>query len=206
MVTRQGYDAGVLKPSDGCVPGKYRRLYLYTPAYRPEPSPPRGVLEKRASILAKSPIRNAQDLATLTYKLLGAEITKREHVLFVLVDMHGKVRLLGAFSSKHASLCAFHFRDMVPDLEFALVDTAKPGGLFMIHNHPSGHAAFSEDDLIVTRHVSRLHNDLPFGLVDSVVVTKGGAFVSLRQEQERTLYDTRYQIALRDLRFRDFQG
>lgn len=191
-----------------CDPAKYRRLYLYRPAYR-DPLPERrlGVFEKRAAEFCARRgcrIRNAVDLAALAKDILRNEIEKREHVLFVLVDTDGKIRLIGSFSSKAVDLCKFKFSDMIPDLNAALMDTAAPGGLFIIHNHPSGGAAFSREDLEMTNALIAFHKDMPFGVVDSVVITKGGAHVSLRYEQDRFLHDDRYQTLLRELRFRDF--
>jgi hypothetical protein len=189
---------GALKVPEGCELATYHR------AYRQGLEPQgRNVLAKRAHALCESgcSIRQPGDLAALAAKLLGAEISRREHVFLVLVDDQSVVRLIGSFSSKHVSLCAFDFGKMVPDLNATLFDVPDPGGLYMIHNHPSGNAAFSEEDVLTTQRLIRMHEGMPFGIVDSVVVTKGGAFVSLRAEHDR-LGEERYQSALRSLRFR----
>lgn len=165
-------------------------------------------------------------LAALTEKLLGAEVDKREHIFFVLVDSRSLVWLVGVFSSRARDLCVFRFRDMIPDIErsTALMDKALfdpvvaaplnlpegsprwrvPGGLFVIHNHPSGGAGFSDEDIVMTRNLSELHDAMPFGVVDSVVLTKGGGHVSLREEQARVFEPEfeRYRENLRKVKFR----
>lgn len=202
----RGRDGGALmkEPPAGCAPARYHRVYLHNR----EPVG-RSLMAKRGQALCKDHgcrIYGPRDLAAITTKLLGAEISKREHVFLVLIDSIGGVRLIGGFSSKHVSLCAFRFDDMVPDLNVALQDTPYPGGLYMIHNHPSGGAAFSQEDVWAAEGLVKIHEKMPFGLVDSIVVTKGGGFVSLREEQERLTGDPRYRIALRGIRFRDRGG
>ena len=206
--------------TNGCEIASYRRLI----ALGMPPAAGKNPIDRRVAALCKDGcyVRSPKDLAALSFKALGpSEIQKREHLFFALVDHRELVWFLGVFSSKQEHMCAFKFQDMVPDLEATLFAMDRgiapsapwlsnlpagtprrhPGGLFMIHNHPSGHAAFSDEDIAATDHIAKMHEGLPFGLVDSLVVTRGGAFVSLLSEQERVAQKG-YRDALAKIPFR----
>jgi DNA repair protein RadC len=55
------------------------------------------------------------------------------------------------------------------------------GALYMGHNHPSGNVMFSEEDVLITRKIADLHKDLPWGVGDSMVITKDRNYASMDQ-------------------------
>lgn len=213
--------------SASCDVASYHRLFMLG---EPPHAGRESVMQRRAKALLSGGyyVHGPGQIASLAEKLLGAEISKREHVFFVLIDHRSLVWLVGSFSSRAKHLCTFRFMDMIPDIELSsrLMDKALydpsvsgplnlpegflkwrlPGGLFVIHNHPGGGAAFSDEDVIMTKSLSELHSSMPFGVVDSLVLTKGGGHVSLRAEQDRIFspepeYET-YRANLRAVKFR----
>lgn len=98
----------------------------------------------------------------------------REHMLVLCLDSH--VRLLASVTVAIGSL---NVARATPRDVFSPAIKHDAAGVVLVHNHPSGRAEPSEDDVLFTRSVIRAGEILGISCWDHVIVAKDG-HVSLR--------------------------
>ena len=117
-----------------------------------------------------------------------SDLNRVEHVVFILVDARRHVRAIAVGSAQTHDRCGFRLGDVMKLFDPVIDHIVNPpsrapasniGGLFMAHNHPSGSALFSGEDVRVAYNVANAFRDVPFGLLDSLVVTDGGNYSSM---------------------------
>jgi hypothetical protein len=103
--------------------------------------------------LAQRHVFDPQQFAAIAREVIGADMTEKEHILFVGVNGRNQVIGIGDGASTEKHLCAFRLLDAVAAM---LGSASKPGDIaavFMAHNHPSGTPYASEDDVRTTKNV-----------------------------------------------------
>ncbi len=99
---------------------------------------------------------------------------KREHLLVLCLDSHS--RLLASVTVGIGSL---NVARATPRDVFLPAITTNAGGVILVHNHPSGKAEPSDDDILFTRSVVRAGELLGVSVWDHVILARDG-HVSLR--------------------------
>lgn len=121
------------------------------------------------------------------------DVARIEHVLFVLIDARKYVRAIAVGTMDEHQRCGIKFADVMRLFDPVIDNIVNPpsrapasniGGIFMAHNHPSGNAIFSVEDVRTTYNIAQAFRDAPFGLVDSIVVTPEGAYSSMFEFKE----------------------
>ncbi len=119
-----------------------------------------------------------------------SDLARIEHVLFILVDARKYVRAIAVGTMDERGRCGIQFSSVMRLFDPVIDNIVNPpsrapasniGGIFMVHNHPSGNAIFSVEDVRATYNIAQAFRDAPFGLVDSVVVTPLGAYSSMEE-------------------------
>jgi DNA repair protein RadC len=128
--------------------------------------------------------------------LFTARIGALEHEQMWVLSLDGRNRLRGtrcvAQGGSHA--LAVGAREI---LSAAVRDGAS--GFVLVHNHPSGSPEPSPADVSMTRAVSRAADVVGIPLLDHVVVTASGAYVSMLErdllEPQEAQHETRHELA-----------
>lgn len=151
----------------------------------------------------KRDVFDAADVRDIALTVIPAQDLDRvEHVVFILVDHKHRVLGVASGSAGAHDRCGIRVADIArvfePVVERAVGGGRKIGGLFMIHNHPSGNALFSAHDVRITHTLADAHRELPWGLVDSMVLVRGGAYTSLRDFQDHARKVVQTEIGFRE--------
>lgn len=118
-------------------------------------------------------VRGPEDLAGLLHGELGG--LDREHVLGVYLDSRHRVRAVRTISVGTLDASLVHPREV-----FRPAVMMQAAALVVAHNHPSGCAHPSGDDLELTRRLDRCGRLLGIELLDHVIVGDGD-LVSIRE-------------------------
>ena len=101
---------------------------------------------------------------------------RREHFVGLYLNTRNRLLLRETVSVGSLNASIVHPREV---FEPALRRGA--ASLIVVHNHPSGEAEPSEDDIQITRRLAQAGDILGIALLDHVVVATGG-YVSLKEE------------------------
>lgn len=111
-------------------------------------------------------IRTAQDVYTYTANMRDLP---REHLRGLYLNTHYKVIHDEVISIGTIDSNIIHPREVFkPALEYSAV------AVILVHNHPSGVAAASKEDIIVTEQIIAAGRLLGIDLIDHVIVTSDG--------------------------------
>lgn len=158
--------------SEGC---KVAEFSLYRGAY------PRAVFD-------------SADVRDVAFSVIPkADLARVEHALFILLDARRYIRAIATGTVDEHSRCGIRFADVMRLFDPVIDHIVNPpsrapasniGGILMVHNHPSGNALFSVEDVRAAYGIAQAFREAPFGLIDSLVVTPGGGYSSMREFAE----------------------
>ena len=120
-------------------------------------------------------IRGPDDVVALVGKKLRKE--QREHFLVVLLNARHEVTGIETISIGSLNASIVHPREVFRP---AMIATA--ASVVLVHNHPSGDAEPSEEDLSITKRLVECGELLGIGVLDHVIVASRGV-VSFRSRQ-----------------------
>lgn len=126
-------------------------------------------------------ISAAEDIRDLVLLAIPPrDVGSIEYLVFILVDKKQRVLCTVTGTSGEASSCSFDFNNVARLMNDRIESAGgNVGALYMGHNHPAGNATFSEDDIKTTKRIADLHKEMPWGLGDSIVVTKDRNYSSM---------------------------
>ena len=119
---------------------------------------------------AKKPIliRGPQDVADLrVIKKLKKE--QREHFMVIMLNARHEMIAIETISVGSLNASIVHPREV-----FKPAILASAAGLILVHNHPSGDAEPSEEDLSITRRLVNVGELLGITVLDHVIIAKRG--------------------------------
>lgn len=138
--------------------------------------------EKRARPIIKSP----DDV----YNLIGKDIRylDREAMYTIYLDSRNKVLGTEMISLGTLNANLIHPREL---FKGAILISA--ASIILVHNHPSGEPAPSEDDIEITKRVVKAGKILGIDVLDHVIIGNGtGEYLSLKeysQKKKENLFD-----------------
>ena len=114
--------------------------------------------------------RNVYEIAS-SY-LEGAD---REHFVVIMLDTKNQVIGINTVAIGILASCPIHPREV-----FKPAILANAAGIILLHNHPSGDAQPSQDDLLLTRRLKEAGEILGIQVVDHVILGYA-TYVSLKE-------------------------
>ena len=120
-------------------------------------------------------VREAGDVARLMGPL--AADLDREHFWTVLLDGKNRVTALNLVSIGTLTAALVHPREVFKP---AIAGTA--AAVILVHNHPSGEATPSAEDLALTKRLCEVGELVGIRVLDHIVLGDGGGFRSLADE------------------------
>lgn len=120
-------------------------------------------------------IRGPDDVVALIGKKLKKE--PREHFLVILLNARHEATAVETISIGSLNASIVHPREV-----FKPALLASAASVVLVHNHPSGDAEPSEEDLSITRRLVEAGELLGIGVLDHVIVA-GRGVVSFRSRQ-----------------------
>jgi DNA repair protein RadC len=100
----------------------------------------------------------------------------KEHFWVFHLDCRNKIKLLELVSLGTLNSSLVHPREV-----FTRAVGQRSTQIIIAHNHPSGVAEPSEDDISLTKRLMRAGNLLGIELIDHIIVTTG-SFISLKEK------------------------
>jgi len=121
-------------------------------------------------------IRNIEDAADAFRKYLESE--DREHFMVMMLD--NKRRIIGIHTISVGTIdeTLVHPREV-----FKAAILANAHAIILGHNHPSGDATPSIDDIEITRELVRAGEYLKIAVLDHIIVGQDGSFTSLSRDE-----------------------
>ena len=124
--------------------------------------------------LDRHPIRRPSDvLGFLETEMITLP---REELRMVLLDVRSRMIRICRIGAGGLTAAVIHPRDL-----FREAVKANAASMILVHNHPSGDATPSSDDIETTRRISEIGEMMGIRLLDHLVVAGSGS-VSLRQQ------------------------
>lgn len=132
------------------------------------------VRERTVSYQEQVGIGSPEDLARFARAYIGD--ADREHVLLLLLSAKHRIQAVHTLSvgSLDASIVS-------PREVFKVAVVGNALAIALVHNHPSGDPAPSDEDIAVTDRIQSAGKILGIALLDHVIVGDNGAFTSLRE-------------------------
>jgi DNA repair protein RadC len=122
------------------------------------------------------PIRGPEDVASLP-AVKRLRTAKREHFLVLLLNARHEVEAIETVSIGSLNASIVHPRDLIRP---AVLHSA--AAIVCVHNHPSGDAEPSEEDISITKRVVQVGELLGITVLDHIIVASRG-LCSLRARQ-----------------------
>jgi len=124
----------------------------------------------------KSPVKSPEDVVSAVGGMLKGK--KREHFLTLLLDTRNRLIRVATVSMGSLDSSIVHPREV-----FKEAISASAASVIFVHNHPSGDAEPSEDDIELTRRLVEAGKLLGILVLDHVIVGEG-VFVSLKGSKD----------------------
>jgi len=134
-------------------------------------------LGKRMSVLPmgdRPVIRSPQDAADLMMQRLRYE--NKEHFIILLLSTKNHVLAMPTISVGSLNASVVHPREL-----FRTAINHSAAGVILIHNHPSGDPAPSQEDVLLTKRVVEAGRILDIAVLDHVIIGDG-RYVSLKEK------------------------
>lgn len=132
-------------------------------------------LVKESSLLYKDrAIRSPQDGYNLFKQFLGE--LDREYFVVMCLDVKNQPTAINVCHIGNLNSCIVSPREI---MKTAILSNA--ASLILLHNHPSGHAKPSQEDIDVTRRLKEVGNIMGIEVIDHLVIGDD-SFVSLKEE------------------------
>lgn len=137
-----------------------RRMYTIQFVGEPEAPGERVVTAKGAADLA----------VALWHKFFNWD---QEHFVVLFLNARGRITGHQLVSMGTLTASLVHPRET-----FRAAIAANAAQIIVVHNHPSGEVAPSDDDLTLTKRLREAGDIIGIPVVDSLVITRAGAFAS----------------------------
>lgn len=124
----------------------------------------------------ESPIRQADQAVDLARRVVRDE--SREHFMAIYLDARHRPIAHSVVSVGTATASLVHPREV-----FQAAVLSGAAALLVLHNHPSGDPNPSSEDNEVTSRLEEAGKILGIRLLDSIIWTHDGPFVSLREQK-----------------------
>ncbi len=122
----------------------------------------------------KLPVKTPEEVANLVRGRLRGK--KKEHFLALLLDTRGQVIKISEISVGSLDTSIVHPREV-----FKEAMSASAASVIFVHNHPSGDAEPSEDDIKLTKKLAEAGEIMGIDVLDHIVIG-GKNYVSLKRE------------------------
>lgn len=138
----------------------------------------KAALEISKRLLAAQPeeralVRSPQDVANLLQAEMG--LLEQEHLRVILLNTRNQVLAIPEVYKGNVNTAIVRTAELFRDA----VREGCPA-LIVVHNHPSGDATPSQDDVAITQQIVEAGQLLGIDVLDHIVLARGG-FVSLRE-------------------------
>lgn len=124
-------------------------------------------------------VSRAEDVAAIANDILGDRL--QESILAIHLDSRGKVQGYEEVAKGTVSGVSTSPNDVLR----SAVCTPNVHSIVLVHNHPSGEATPSEDDLALTRRMREAGEIVGIPIIDHVIVGGGGRYYSMVMERTR---------------------
>jgi DNA repair protein RadC len=121
-------------------------------------------------------VKQPEDAANALRKYLENE--DREHFVALMLDIKGRIIGIHTISVGTINETLVHPREV-----FKAAILANAHAVIIGHNHPSGEATPSVDDIEVTRELIRAGEYLKIPVLDHIIIGHDGSFVSLMRHE-----------------------
>lgn len=116
-------------------------------------------------------IRSPIDAVDVAREAIGVDLSTYEHAVFMGVNGLGWLVALASTTTKNGSECAYRLSEALSAL-YESADGRTVQAIYVAHNHPSGNAAPSPDDVTTTARAVRIvARATDARLIDHVIVT-----------------------------------
>jgi len=122
-----------------------------------------------------APIRGPDDVVAIVGRQLRKE--KREHFVVLLLNARHEIQGREVISIGSLNASIVHPREV-----FLPAIKASAASIVLVHNHPSGDAEPSEEDLTITKRLVEVGELVGIGVLDHVIIAARGV-VSFRSRQ-----------------------
>lgn len=161
-----------------------------------EPARFRAWRQREINRLYKKTIMSKSDSAYVVRAVVGTDMAEKEHVVGIALDDGNRVIGVADGKSSEKSVCTFRYEEMVNALYESIEamvesDTRRIKRIVMGHNHPSGDASASPEDIRTTKHIAS--RACKFGghpLVEHIIVSPAG--------MEKPYPGAKYIFSMRD--------
>jgi DNA repair protein RadC len=112
-------------------------------------------------------VTNPQDLCDVLKTIFGLLDDSQEHLVLLILNLSGEITGYKVLASgKQDSV------EVDPKIIFRNALLLGAAGIILAHNHPSGNAEPSRQDIFQTYRVARLGNELELPLVDHIIYVR----------------------------------
>ena len=124
-------------------------------------------------LLQRPKVESAKDVANIIrdVEAMQKNIDYKELFYAIYLNQNGRVLSVGKVSEGTAKYCLINTRQI---LQGALLQNST--GLIICHNHPSGSAAPSPEDVEATQRIKNAAMLLDIKLIDSIILTSYGHY------------------------------
>lgn len=150
------------------------------------------MIDEQQSLL--KPIQNAQDVFALTQDFIKK---KKEHLVCLYLNTRGILLKMETISIGLVDRSNAHPREV-----FSPAIALNASHLILLHNHPSGDASPSDDDISCAKRMTEVGELVGIPMVDFLIVAKNGSY-SLKKnlfQQENYIRETTQEIMALDFR------
>lgn len=116
-----------------------------------------------ANFEENQPIRNPEDVAAIVSKMLREK--KKEHFWAILLDTRGRLIKAVEVSKGNLDSSIVHPREV-----FKEAFTSSAASVVFAHNHPSGIADPSEDDIKLTKRLAEVGDLMGIDVLDHIII------------------------------------
>jgi DNA repair protein RadC len=131
-------------------------------------------LEGSARVGGKTVVKTPEDVTGVVGSRLRAK--KKEHFLALLLDTRNQLIKIAQISIGSLDSSIVHPREV-----FKEAISASAAAVILVHNHPSGDAEASEDDIKLTKRLSEAGELVGIDVLDHIIIG-GKNFLSLKRE------------------------
>jgi len=125
-------------------------------------------------------VRNAKDVARIFSAILKAEEgldREKEHLWEMMLNTRNVVKEIHLISLGTMNANILHPREV-----FRPAIASGASGIIISHNHPSGNATPSEEDIEITHRLHKAGEIIGIEILDNVIIGAGGKYYSFADE------------------------
>jgi len=118
------------------------------------------------------------DVARAVCTVFGLDTRAEEHFLVIALDTKNKINGIQEISMGTVNSSLVHPREV---FKVAILHNAT--GIILVHNHPSGDATPSKEDIMLTARLTEAGKMMDIPILDHLIIGDG-YYVSFKEEQE----------------------